>query len=128
MKVILTGTDDVEDIHVLEQAIKCSGWTGDITEVICGMSPGADMLGWTWAGDRGIRLREFKDEKKLKAADKKTKNLQMAFRADKLIAVQNKRDRNLDHLVKTMKKLDKPYFVYHTHEQTWIGSIKHERK
>ena len=58
-----------------------------ITEVVCGMARGADLLGKTWAEHRGIPVREFpaKWDEQGKAAGH-IRNERMADYAQALIA------------------------------------------
>lgn len=49
MRVIIAGSRDVEDYALILEAVKASGFSSEITEVISGTARGADSLGELWA-------------------------------------------------------------------------------
>lgn len=57
MKVIIAGSRKVTDMNKIIKAIELSGY--HITEVVCGMARGADLLGKEWADARGIPVKEM---------------------------------------------------------------------
>jgi hypothetical protein len=57
MIVIICGSRSIQDMAVVEAAIAASGF--EITEVVCGMCDGPDLLGKAWADARGIKVTEF---------------------------------------------------------------------
>ncbi len=57
MKTIIAGSRDIWSYALVERAVYLSSF--DITEVFCGMAPGADSAGWAWAHVNGIPIREF---------------------------------------------------------------------
>lgn len=59
MKVIIAGGRNITSYTEVLRAIGDSGWMGEITEVVCGMAKGADLLGKQWADTYGIPVKEF---------------------------------------------------------------------
>ena len=59
MKVIIFGsrTMPFSAFPLIDLAVQKSGY--QVTEVVCGMSKGADTLGGKWAYDRGIPIARF---------------------------------------------------------------------
>lgn len=57
MIVIIAGSRSITEMAVVKAAILASGF--DITEVVCGMCKGPDLLGKAWADARGIKVTEF---------------------------------------------------------------------
>ena len=57
MRVIIAGSRSCKDLATVEAAIAASGF--EISEVICGMAPGVDQLGFTWAKLRNIPVLEM---------------------------------------------------------------------
>ena len=57
MKVIIAGSRDLTDINKIIKAVELSGF--DITEVVCGMARGADLLGKQWAESNGIPVKKM---------------------------------------------------------------------
>ena len=57
MKVIIAGDRNFTDLALMKEEIKKSGF--EITELVCGMARGADMLAYEWAAKRGIPIKSF---------------------------------------------------------------------
>ena len=57
MRTIISGSRSIWSYDALEDAISKSGF--QITEVICGMAPGADSVGWAWAHVNDIKIIEM---------------------------------------------------------------------
>lgn len=57
MKVIIAGSRKILDKDIVEQAMLEAGF--EITEVICGMAQGVDMLGAQIASELGIPVKNF---------------------------------------------------------------------
>ena len=57
MIVIIAGSRSITSMAVVEAAIAASKF--DITEVVCGMARGVDLLGKAWADARGIKVTPF---------------------------------------------------------------------
>lgn len=90
----------------LVAAINKCEW--EITQVVCGMARGADMLGLRWANRMQIPVVRFPANWDLygKSAGYR-RNVQMAENADALIALWDGKSRGTGHMVDIarMKKL-----------------------
>src|SRR5271154_2016118 len=85
MKTIIAGCRNYNNYDFIEKGIaSCSI---PITEVVCGMANGVDLLGYKWAENNGIPIVKFPADwdKYGKAAGPK-RNKQMAEYAEALIA------------------------------------------
>ena len=110
MKVIIAGTRNITDKKAVEEAIKESGF--EITELVCGMARGVDELGFDWAEANDISIRKFYPNwKKFYKAAGKVRNREMAFYADALIAVWDENSKGTKHMIESMSKLMKPFYV-----------------
>ena len=57
MRVIIAGSRDITDPRTVREAVRRAGF--DVTEVVCGMARGVDLLGYDWADAHGIPVKEF---------------------------------------------------------------------
>lgn len=57
MRIIIAGSRAIKDINLIEDAIKESGF--DITELVCGMARGVDMLAYRYGKMKNIPIQEF---------------------------------------------------------------------
>jgi hypothetical protein len=91
MKVIIAGGRDFNNGQSVIYAVsKFEKEVGLITEIVCGMAEGADMMGFNYATMWGIPVKEFPaDWNKYKKAAGPIRNKQMADYADALIAFWN---------------------------------------
>lgn len=128
VKCIIAGTRSFKDYKTVVKAIEASGWAEDIKEVVCGMAYGVDELGFQWATENEIKIKEFPaDWKNLKvegavirensygkynASAGRQRNEQMAEYADVLIAVIKDNSPGTTHMIECMKKLDKEVYVW----------------
>jgi len=89
MKVIIAGSREIKDIQIVLEAIKQSGFTNDITQVISGKcKKGVDTLGEKFAELAGLPVKPFPaDWNKYGRGAGFVRNLEMADYADALIAV-----------------------------------------
>lgn len=133
MKVIICGDRECEDMAILEQAIKDSGFK--ITKVIYGDARGADTLGKEWAENNGIPFKTYKpkwDDIKAEGAVVKEKinnwtkkkekynamagfkrNSDMVDDADAVIALQpNGPTEGISDTIKKAKKKGIPVYIY----------------
>ncbi len=77
MRTIIAGSRSLDDLALVEQAVKLSGFV--ITEVVSGCAPGIDRRGEQWAKLNGIPLKRMPadwDGPQLKRAGH-VRNLQM---------------------------------------------------
>jgi len=128
MKCIIAGSRSINDYSLIVKAINLSGWEKQIKEVVCGDANGADYFGKMWAEKTGVKVKHFpadwkcltapgaviKENKygKYNAAAGINRNVQMAKYADVLIAVIENNSRGTTHMIETMEKLGKPFYVY----------------
>jgi hypothetical protein len=59
MRAIIAGSRTCTNYEDMLHAITASGWADQITEVVCGMASGADILGHRWAKSRSIPITEM---------------------------------------------------------------------
>jgi hypothetical protein len=59
LKAIIAGSRSITSINDVSAAIELSGWSALITEVVCGMAQGADLLGKRWAQTWNIPVTEM---------------------------------------------------------------------
>lgn len=112
MKVIIAGSRHMEmgSFHLIQKAVDLSGF--DITEVVCGLANGADLMGMYWANSKGIPVAKFPaDWKQYKKAAGPIRNKQMLDYADGLIVFIWKGSRGSENMLKQTIKAGKPYFV-----------------
>ncbi len=111
MKTIIAGSRDIIDEKVLFRALK--KFNLDITEVVSGGAKGADSLGEVHANCLGLDLTIFPakwDEHGRKAGP--LRNIEMGDYADQLLALWDGQSRGTQHMIKYMKSLNKPTYVY----------------
>ncbi len=103
MKVIIAGSRTITDRELVEAAIKASGF--EITEVVCGMARGVDTVGFNWARDNNITVKEFHaDWVKHGRAAGPIRNKQMAEYAEALIAIMAPNSRGTKNMIETAIK------------------------
>lgn len=110
MRTIIAGSRTITDYGLVIDAVRDSGFT--ISEVVCGMARGVDLLGKRWAHDYGVPVKEF-------PADWNThgkragylRNEQMAEYADALIAVTTGSP-GTRHMIDIAKRKGLKVFVY----------------
>lgn len=112
MKVIIAGSRTINDERILWQAIKEASF--EITEIVCGMAKGVDMLGHIHGVCMDIPVSEFPAnwDKHGKSAGYK-RNVQMGDHADALIAVWDGQSKGTKHMIDIMNKLNKPVSIYY---------------
>jgi len=83
----------------------------EITEVVCGMQRGADLIGKAWAESKNIPVKDFPADwdTYIKAAGP-IRNKQMADYADEAIVIWDGESRGSKNMIETMKKLGKPVY------------------
>ena len=84
-----------------------------ITEVVCGLAPGMDLSGKTWAKSKGIPVKEFPADwgKHGKSAGI-IRNKQMGDYADALFYVWDGESDGTRHMLKYMNDLGKQTYGY----------------
>ncbi len=88
MKVIIAGSRDIVDPHVVDDAVRESGF--EVTEVVSGGARGIDRMGELWGAKHGIPVKVFRAdwEKHGKSAGVR-RNREMAEYAEACIAIWN---------------------------------------
>jgi hypothetical protein len=111
MKIIIAGSRTVRDMHDINEAVRLSRF--NVTEVVCGMARGADLLGMTWATYLRIPVSEFPADWDAhgKSAGYK-RNRQMGEYADGAVIVWDGISRGSQHMADIMKQLKKPFYVH----------------
>lgn len=103
MKVIIAGSRDVSDLRTVCQAIEDSNF--EVTELVCGMCRGVDILAHGWAKDNNIQIKEFPaDWDNYGSSAGPIRNAQMAKYADALIALPAPRSKGTRDMI--LKALD----------------------
>ncbi len=114
MRAIIAGSRDITDMSLLLKALNQVPIV--ITEVVCGLAKGVDTLGYEWAKKNNINIKEFpvtkKDWDKFGKKAGHLRNLEMAKYADCAIILWDGKSPGSRNMYKTMKKLEKPYFVF----------------
>ena len=113
MKIIIAGSRTITNYQVVVTAIEKSGWLPEMTMIISGCARGVDQLALKFAAKHNINTAEFPAEwdKHGKPAGY-IRNVQMAKSGDALIAIQRNNSRGTAHMIKTMKKHEKPIYIY----------------
>lgn len=102
MRVVIAGSRGFNDREYLFKVMDALPWRGRITEVISGAARGADTLGEAWATSRGIPLHcmpaDWRTFGKLAG---KRRNVEMAERADVLVAFWDGSSPGTRHMILT---------------------------
>lgn len=111
MKTIIAGSRSLTDIEYVVNAIRISNF--NVTEVVSGAARGIDLLGEEWANIHNIPVSSHPANWKLygiKAGFKR--NAEMGDYANALIAIHDGVSKGTLHMIKYMKSIKKPVFVY----------------
>jgi len=114
MKTIIAGSRNITDQIIVDRAVFLSGFQRDITEVVCGMATGVDLLGQQWAINHNIPVKEMPANwyKYGRAAGHK-RNWEMAEYADALIAVWDGESPGTRSMIKYAKELRLQVYVHY---------------
>lgn len=117
MKVIVAGSRNITDSHLVATAIAKSGF--DIAAVVSGGARGVDTLGEQWAHQTGRKIARFSANWKRDGnAAGPIRNAHMANYADALVAIWDGESRGTRHMIDTMKKQGKPVYVHKISDST----------
>ncbi len=121
MKVIIAGSRGITDPAYLQAVMaEIDDPNLDITEVVCGMAKGADMLGFDWATENNIPVKRFfPDWDRYGKRAGIIRNREMGDYADALIALWDGSSHGTTHMIGYMKHLGKPYVI----RQFQIGTL-----
>ena len=112
MKVIIAGSRHMpsEHFYKIDAAITMSGF--QLTEVVCGMARGADLMGKQWAAEHNIPVAEFPaDWAKYGKSAGTLRNSQMRDYADAAIIFIYANSRGSLNMWNQMQAVGKPTFV-----------------
>ena len=110
MKVIIAGSRDIDNMGYVEEAIKESGF--EITEVVCGLCRGVDLLGKEWALKNNVPIKEFPPNWNLYGnAAGPIRNKEMAEYAEALIAIRKAGSKGTTHMILVAKKKGLKFYV-----------------
>jgi hypothetical protein len=110
MKVIIAGSRSIDDIQLVRDAVKESGWGVD--EVVCGGAAGVDRLGAIWAGENKIKVTCFRAKWNLQGKSAGIiRNMKMGNYGDALIAVWDGDSHGTHHMIGHMLTLGKPVYI-----------------
>lgn len=113
MKVIIAGSRHIDDIELVEFAIKESRF--DITEVVNGGCWGVDMTGVIWAKGVGALVKSFfPDWTRYGKSAGPIRNNQMAEYADALLAIWDGESKGTWDMIKRADKHELEIFVLTT--------------
>ena len=120
MKVIIAGSRSIKDSRLLIQAINNAlGIEGiQITEVVCGMAPGVDMMGHAWAKKNDIPIKEFPAKWRINGVlDKQAgfkRNFEMAKYAEAAIILHDGYSKGTLNMLECMNNFNKPVYLVTT--------------
>lgn len=104
MKVIIAGDRNIDNMDIVKSAIVKSRF--HITEVVCGMCRGVDILGRQWAIENNIPVKEFPANwSKFGRAAGPIRNREMAEYADALIAILMPNSVGTKNMIQTAAKV-----------------------
>jgi hypothetical protein len=112
MKVIVAGSRNIfkEILGKERLIIEESGF--EITELVCGMCQGVDLVFFNWANESDIIIKEFPANWNLygKSAGP-IRNKEMAQYANCLIAIWDGVSKGTKNMINEMKKLNKKVYI-----------------
>jgi hypothetical protein len=113
LKLIIAGSRSITDFGQLLEAISLSPYQSLVTEIVSGNAKGADLLGERLAREQEIQLAVFPARwEELGPGAGFARNKEMAAYSDALLAVWDSVSRGTSNMIDTMKRMNKPYFVY----------------
>lgn len=122
MRLIIGGNRLVEDIRIVEDAIRSSGYERQITEVVNDGLNGASKLAEMWSIKHNILVKKFYADwqyysrfvelKSQKNPAGEVRNRNMANYADAAIIIWDGKDEDVKNLIDSVKIASKPLFLY----------------
>lgn len=110
MKVIIAGSRDITDPTLIDEAVLASGFA--ITEVVCGMARGVDILGLDWANRNLKKVTKFEARwQQYGAAAGHFRNREMGMYANALIAVWDGRSKGTADMIRIMDEFAKERYI-----------------
>lgn len=114
-RTIIAGSRGITDYSLVETAMQLAAnrGIGPVTQVLCGMARGVDMLGRRWALEHGVAIRDCPAEWELHGRSAGYKrNAFMAHNADALVALWDGYSRGTESMIRLAKGLHLPTFVF----------------
>lgn len=112
-KLIIAGSRNITDMPLLDSVMKQVIHHFEVEEVVCGGAKGADFLGQRWAVENKIPCVHMKANwNKLGKRAGIIRNEQMGRYADALVILWDGSSRGAFHMLKFMRKLEKPTFLH----------------
>jgi len=112
VRVIIAGSRTIKDFGVVFNAINQSSF--QISELVCGMAIGVDLLGKQYADHGDIPVKEFevskKDWDRYGKAAGSIRNRRMAEYAEALILIWDGKSKGSANMKKCMEDLGKPIY------------------
>lgn len=107
MKVIIAGSRNISDYQYFCNFMQTLYMADQITEVVCGMASGVDIMGKRWAEEKGIPVKKMPANWSLygKAADP-IRNKEMAEYADVLIILWDGKSKGSQNMLNNAKIKD----------------------
>ncbi len=116
MKTIIAGGRDFNDYKLLCEYMEELG--AGVTEIVCGMARGADLLGKRWADENNIPVKEFPADWKThgKAAGH-IRNKEMAKYADTLVAFWDGESRGTKNMIERARGCLLDVYIFNYKEE-----------
>ena len=110
MKVVIAGSRDFENYHLVEEAVIRSHF--DVSVVLSGGARGIDRLGIAFARNHNFQAQIFVPEwKRFGKSAGMIRNRQMATAADAVIAIWDGKSKGTRNMIELASKLRLPCFV-----------------
>lgn len=117
MKTIIAGSRTCTDEKILFAALKFVDW--EITEILCGMARGADMLGFHRGSSLGIPVKRYPANwHKHGRGAGYIRNAEMADDAEALIALWDGKSRGTKHMIEIARCKGLKIVTYLIHKKT----------
>ena len=112
MKYIIAGGRDFNNRAIMNKILsKYISPSSDI--IISGCAQGADTLGAEWAATHGVALQTFPAQwDQYGKAAGYIRNAEMGEYADTAIIFWNGKSKGTAHMIKTMERLKKSYYIF----------------
>lgn len=132
MKTIIAGSRTIMDRtlveHVIKTAIEKSNGKLIITEVVCGMCEGPDLLGKDWADKNNIPVKEMPAKWYVNGILDRSagfkRNIEMANYGEVLIAIIENNSNGTSHMIAEAKKRKLNTFVYKVNRNSYGNNIR----
>lgn len=113
MKTLIAGSRSITDKVLFDSIME--KYVSPISQVVCGMARGVDMLGYHWATQRGIPVKSFPaDWQRFGRRAGMVRNIEMAEYVDAAIVIWDGSSSGTKHMLNTIIKLGKPLWLVRT--------------